>query len=380
MAQMKIKKLTTTDKKHLRSSLEALLQECENDGRNPGIAMQNFVSSNLKNINTDVKKETAEQYRELFKSKINKDSDADLVSHLLECGTKNSFDKTRSAFRFCIAEEIKKLLNESDKARKEKNFELMKEKTIEAYRQYILFEKEFLSDSRLVWGDISHKKRGSLSKKKTMNSVATTRSVFDGLKSKQGLLDRYGMILAVSSLTGCRPAEIQKGIGFEIENGKIHMSISGAKVGDDRGQETRKLTFNLKDYAEDEQMNYILSKFNYGQNYLNYKCSKKDYNSLRQYLYINHNGFSLYTLRHRVSSQLKKEGLPEDIVAGFLGHRTTRSQSNYGYSKSALKGLSVDSVECTSDIKIDSRSKYTRTPKTKNNRGVGNNLPKGPKI
>ncbi|WP_268063560.1 hypothetical protein, partial [Citrobacter sp. W9] len=74
---MKIKKLTTTDKKHLRSSLEALLQECENDGRNPGIAMQNFVSSNLKNINTDVKKETAEQYRELFKSKINKDSDAD---------------------------------------------------------------------------------------------------------------------------------------------------------------------------------------------------------------------------------------------------------------------------------------------------------------
>ncbi|HCT4439833.1 TPA: hypothetical protein OTX98_004881 [Klebsiella aerogenes] len=256
----------------------------------------------------------------------------------------------------------------------------MKEKTIEAYKQYILFEKEFLSDSRLVWGDISHKKRGSLSKKKTMNSVATTRSVFDGLKSKQALMDRYGMILAVSSLTGCRPAEIQKGISFEIENGKIHMSISGAKVGDDRGQETRKLTFNLKDYAEDDQMNYILSKFSYGQNYLNYKCSKKDYNSLRQYLYINHNGFSLYTLRHRVSSQLKKEGLPEDIVAGFLGHRTTRSQSNYGYSKSALKGLSVDSVECTSDIKIDSRSKYTRTPKTKNNGGVGNNLPKGPKI
>lgn len=81
MAQMKIKKLTTTDKKHLRSKLEALLQECENEGKNPGIVMHNFVSSSLKNINMDVKKETAEQYRELFKSKIKKDSDADLVSH-----------------------------------------------------------------------------------------------------------------------------------------------------------------------------------------------------------------------------------------------------------------------------------------------------------
>ncbi|PUO58497.1 hypothetical protein DAX55_25810, partial [Salmonella enterica subsp. enterica] len=93
---MKIKKLTTTDKKHLRSKLEALLQECENEGKNPGIVMHNFVSSRLKNINMDVKKETAEQYRELFKAKIKKDSDADLVSHLIDCETINSFDKTTS--------------------------------------------------------------------------------------------------------------------------------------------------------------------------------------------------------------------------------------------------------------------------------------------
>ena len=33
---------------------------------------------------------------------------------------------------------------------------------------------------------------------------------------------------------------------------------------------------------------------------------KQEYDSLRQYLYINHPGFSLYTLRHRAASELKK--------------------------------------------------------------------------
>lgn len=78
---------------------------------------------------------------------------------------------------------------------------------------------------------------------------------------------------------------------------------------------------------------------------------KRVYNGLRQYLYINHSGFSLYTLRHRVASELKKSGFDEVTIAGFLGHRTTRSQEHYGYARSGGKGLEVESVEFSNSIK-----------------------------
>ncbi|EIL8249391.1 site-specific integrase [Salmonella enterica] len=377
---MKIKKITVADKKILKEKLELLLKKAEAEGHNPGLLMHNSVSNALRNINTEVKKETAEQYRELFASKIKKDPDADLVSHLLDCGTKNSFDKTRSAFRFCIAEEIKKLLREADKLRKEKNFTEMKEKTLEAFKQYTLFEKEFLSESRLIWGDISYKKKSSLSKKKTMNSVSSIKAVFDDLKNKQELFDRYGMMLSISSITGCRPAELQKGITIEREDNLIHIYISGAKVADDRGQEKRKLTFNIDDFAENEQMKYILNRFSDNEKVVKYQASKQDYDALRQYLYLNHRGFSLYTLRHRVASQLKKSAYDENIIAGFMGHRTTRSQSVYGYSRSASKGLTVDSVACSNEIKQNGRHFNVKT-QTPGPGPVGQSrfLPRGPK-
>ena len=110
-------------------------------------------------------------------------------------------------------------------------------------------------------------------------------------------------------------------------------------------------------------MNYILSKFAGVEKNIKYQCDKKDYNALRQYLYINHPGFTIYTLRHRAASQLKKEGLPEHEIAGFLGHRTVRSQENYGYARSASKGLSVAGVECSSEIKANQKRYGSRQQK-----------------
>ena len=76
-------------------------------------------------------------------------------------------------------------------------------------------------------------------------------------------------------------------------------------MGEDRGQEKRILKFNINEFAENEQFKLIMSKIKQN-NKFEYKCSKQEYDSLRQYLYINHKGFSLYTLRHRAASELKK--------------------------------------------------------------------------
>ena len=361
--EIKIKKMVRSDKQAYHDELKKLWEEAESLHIQPGSLLDKKIREGLKEISLDVKKETADQYRELVNSKIKKGGDFDLVWHLMQCGTKNSFDKTRSAFRFCIADEIMKITKESDNARKQKDYKLMQAKTIEAYEKYFLFEKYFLSEERIVWGDISHNKKPSGSKKKTMNSVATIKNVFGGIKAKPELIDKYGMILSIAALTGCRPAELQKEIEITISDKLIHISISGAKVGENRGQEVRKISFNLKDYENDEQMNYILSKFAGVEKNIKYQCDKKDYNALRQYLYINHPGFTIYTLRHRAASQLKKEGLPEHEIAGFLGHRTVRSQENYGYARSASKGLSVAGVECSSEIKANQKRYGSRQQK-----------------
>lgn len=366
-----IRKMTVKDNREIKKRFEDCISIANEKSLPVGSVLNMEMQDKLKEINLKAKKETAEQYRKLFNYKMSVNAD-DIVQHLLDCNTRNSFDKTRSAFRFCIAEKIQELRNDSDKARKQKNFDLMKQKTIEAYKLFFFFERDFLSENRVTWNDISYKKIDSKSKKKTMNSVSSIKAVFEDLKEKPELKEKYGMILAISSLTGCRPAEIQKGIKIEVKNKLLHISIRGAKVSEDRGQEQRILKFNLDDYRDNQQMNFILSKMK--TNELDYKCTKQDYDALRQYLYINHRGFSLYTLRHRAASELKKEGLPEQDIAAFLGHRVTRSLENYGYARSGKGGPGIAGVEHTNAIKSNTKRYKAKTS------GTPSTLPKGPKI
>lgn len=367
----KIRKMTVKDNRELKTKFESIIENADKERKQVGILLDREIKHGLREINLDVKKETADQYRKLFNYKLSLNN-VDIVSHLLECNTRNSFDKTRSAFRFCISEKIEELRNESEKARREKNFDLMQKKTLEAYQMYFFFERDFLSENRVMWNDISYKKIASKSKKKTMNSVSSIKAVFEDLKEKPALMERYGLILALSSLTGCRPAEIQKSIKIKSDGKFIHICIDGAKVGNDRGQEQRVLKFNLDDYKDNQQMNLILSAVK--GNGIEYKCTKQDYDGLRQYLYIHHKGFSLYTLRHRVASELKREGLPEEQIAGFLGHRVTRSQENYGYARSGKGGPTVAGVEHTNAIKSNTKRYKAKTS------GTPGTLPKGPKI
>lgn len=360
--EIKNRKLSGREVKELQESLMNAVTKGMSEGLQAGVILDKELKEGLKEINLEVKKETAEQYRDLVRAKLNKNPNAELNSFLLECKTKNSFDKTRTALRFCITEKIKELRKESDIARRAGDKELMQSKTKEAYQMFYTFKKDFLSDEKIVWGDISYKKNQSASKKKTMNSVSTIKAVFEDLKTKPDLFDKYGMALAISSLTGCRPSELIKGISLELQGQQMHISISGAKVGKDRGQDERKISFDMTKFKSNEPMNYILSKFLPGNNLYDYQLDRKDYNSLRQYLHNNHKGFSLYTLRHRVASDLKKEGFDPVNLAAFLGHRTTRSQENYGYARSGKGGPGVAGVECSNHIK-ENQKRYSREKK-----------------
>lgn len=357
--EIKNRKLSGKEVKELQTLLMNAVTKGMEEGLQAGVILDKELKEGLKEINVEVKKETAEQYRNLVQAKLNKNANADLNSFLLECKTKNSFDKTRTALRFCITEKIKELRKESDIARRAGDKELMQSKTKEAYQMFYTFKKDFLSDDRIVWGDISYKKNQSSSKKKTMNSVSTIKAVFEDLKCKPDLFDKYAMSLAITALSGCRPDELMRGVSIETDGKQMHISISGAKFGVDRGQELRKISLNIDN---NEQMNYILSKFPAGKNSVIYQMDSKVYNAMRQYFNNNHKGFSLYTLRHRVASDLKNQGFDTVYLAAFLGHRTTRSQENYGYARSGKSGPAVAGVECSHTIK-DNQKRYGREKK-----------------
>ena len=168
---IKIRDLSISEKREFKQNLTCFLKEAEEKNIPAGSVMNIFLQQKLKeiNINTEVKKETAEQYKKLFNYKIKSDPNKKLSDFLLDCGTRNSFDKTRSAFRFCIVEEIKALRRETDKARKNGNYEIMNNKTIEAFKLFFVFEKDFLSENRIIWSDISFRKKESKSKKVVYN-------------------------------------------------------------------------------------------------------------------------------------------------------------------------------------------------------------------
>lgn len=352
---MEIKKMNRKDKEDYKKMLNEILKEANEKHIQPGAVLDMKIREGLKDINLKIKEETANQYTDLFNAKIKKNPGFDLVSNLLDCGTRNSFDKTRSAFRFCIAKEIMSIVNESDKARKNKNYELMRSKTLEAYEKFFLFEREFLSDNRVMWNDISQNKKESESKRKTMKNADSIEKIFSRLKENKETYDRYSMFLSISSLVGCRPAEIIKGVSIKVVNETIAFKILGSKVGNGRGQEERVIYLDLKQYKHNEQMKCVCSKL--VNNELYYKPEKKIYNGLRQYLYVQHKNFSLYTLRHRIASDLKKQGCSSETIAGFLGHRVTESQEFYGYARSSSGGVGVVRVDCSNSIK-DNKSYF----------------------
>lgn len=358
----KSRKLTLNEKKDLEKIYSESEIKAKKMGTQPGVVLEMAMKEMMKNINMDVNKDTADQYRKLFKSKIENSKSNDLVTGLLECGTRNSFDKTRSAFRFCICEKIQQLRKEADNARRIKDYDTMKAKTKEAFELSFIFDKDFLSENRIQWNDISHNKKESASKRKTMKNADTIDDIFKRLKNNQSTYDRYAGFLSICSITGCRPAEILKGVEIvrKYEDG-ISFKILGAKVGNDRGQSERTLHFDLSKYNDSEQMNFILSQLK--DNKFTYKADQKLYNSLRQYLYTQHRTFSLYTLRHRVASDLKASGADDFTIAAFLGHRVTQSQEFYGYARSSKGGIAVTGVECSDVVKANkSQFAVSRTP------------------
>ena len=73
----------------------------------------------------------------------------DVIQHLLECNTRNSLIKQEQHLGFAFVKNSE-LRNEADRARKQKNFDLMKKKLLRHINYFSFFERDFLSENRYL--------------------------------------------------------------------------------------------------------------------------------------------------------------------------------------------------------------------------------------
>src|SRR5690606_6784442 len=112
---------------------------------------------------------------------------------------------------------------------------------------------------------------------------------------------RHAMRLAVLSLTGCRPAELKKGIALRLTDGGRFLTaeVAGAKVNDRRGQEARVIRVPVSGSCAKALAETIQS---HGGLWI-LKTTDADYRSLNRAL--QNAGVSCYSFRHQLPSELK---------------------------------------------------------------------------
>ena len=133
--------------------------------------------------------------------------------------------------------------------------------------------------------------------------------------------------VALMWATGCRPAEIERGVTVRRVDGGIEIEIPGAKVtatngaaspqDPDRCQKPRGLHLGVALGARQEiEMSRKAKRIG------------NDFADIRRRTGLA--AVSAYSFRHQVSADLKAAGVDKNAIAQVLGHASERTQGRYG--------------------------------------------------
>lgn len=296
------------------------------------------IRDQISQVNLQVSEKTAAEYRKVFQ-KLTENG-----THFSQAASKNTFYKQRAASIFVLAESAKSLMNARDKCEKgtENHAEI-----VQKLSEISAFFDDFPANSdpensenqsKITWKDVkSDEKMTSHSKKNGLGKLVKIENWEQKLFEKMS--EKHKNALAVSLLSGCRPAEIEAGIQVKKdESGNLILTIRGAKLSEIRGQETRVLSISPDHFAA----KHLLAQLENAPELTvssNAKClsdatrqaGKRAFPRLKI-------GVSPYSIRHAVASELKASGVAADAVAMTLGHAATASQSAYGRAHHASAG------------------------------------------
>lgn len=138
--------------------------------------------------------------------------------------------------------------------------------------------------------------------------------------------------VAVLSISGARPAEIQKGVKIErLENGGLKLTIRGAKADEFRGSKSRELELKPEQVQENKQASY-LHKIAGDRGGTTVKTKDSENLSRRLSEVGQKNGMNVsgYSFRHAFASDARAAGKEEKEIGAAMGHRSAVSTRSYG--------------------------------------------------
>jgi integrase len=189
-----------------------------------------------------------------------------------------------------------------------------------------------------------------------------------------------GSILAL--WCGARPAEIEKGVEIILrrKNAKtmVRVRVRGAKITKNSGQEQRDLFFDdptselakllaehcMRTAAPFEKVdgNGVRETFFKTTVKRSAKRIGKDFTKWQADGVVPKQ-VSAYTLRHAFRSDLDADGWPKKQVAEMMGHRSERSQGNYGHLNLGVAGgLGLKAIAATNEVRTEwNRGRLVKT-------------------
>lgn len=356
--------------------IEKAIHKAQKQGVELKRPWQLMADRQTKNILADcpdrsqVSDETAQRYRREFARLV-----ADGTTAYEEANSAQHWNLLRTASRFCLEAEIRRLRAESEQARRKKNIPLAQEKTIEAFRLAIALDEQFLAYGHKTWADKRNqmKAEGLKPANRSKRDTKTPRTELVGVLLADSrhrghkVANRHAEALAVLALTGCRPSELKRGVEVVLTpGGLIAFKIAGAKCNETRGQDTRymgmkvtcPLTRGMSQACKEAGGRKVIT------------MTDADQRSLNRALRLH--GLSCYSFRHAFGSQMKNNiatgAMKPEQVAKAMGHASTKSVTYYGRTTRHRTTRAVE-VNATREVKpsaVTLRDKASRRRERKN--------------
>ena len=269
---------------------------------------------------------TLKLYRRLGRSRV--DVTEDGGGRLMEGVTAASWHTVRAAVLHQLAEEYRRWRKVGDK---EPDFAKAVEAAKRARRAVLAFERVAKMERP------PREPVPSLSKGRTLPALSWQEQVMAASTPAQR------PFVALMWATGCRPAEIERGVTVRRVQGGIEIEIPGAKVTDTKGQPRRKILIDAKSPAG---LHLGMALGANAEIEMSRKAKRigNDFADIRRRTGLA--AVSAYSFRHQVSSDLKAAGVDKNGIAQVLGHASERTQGRYGKPSRgrAGGGIIIDAI------------------------------------
>lgn len=181
-----------------------------------------------------------------------------------------------------------------------------------------------------------------------------------------GRRKKYVEEVAILSLTGVRPEELEIGVQIESNQAamKLYVTIYGAKRGVDetKGQKWRRIKIDCTNASKNSPEAYLLESTKNVSRI--FKCNNKkllsDYISYwgTKIFGKRQNSLSPYSFRHQFCADLKADSnFDREDIAKLMGHRSDKTQKNYGSAAQGNGGRNIDSVEASDKVRMHEQTR-----------------------